>query len=129
MEQKPYWVSRKGWESTFSPVTDGLLDRTLPRSVRERRIRARLEKRIGYLVVRNAENLRWATLQNIDIAFRQFARELDDDLAETIDATRGAINAAYEKRTAHLDETAGDVARLRKVSEEISAAIAELRKG
>ncbi len=129
MRQEPYWVSRKGWESTFSPVTNELLDRALPRSMREKRIRARLEKQIAYLVVRNAENLRWATLQNIDATFRQFARELDTDLADTVDATQGAITAAYRKRKEHLNETTGEVARLQQASAEVAAALSDLEQG
>ena len=128
MRQEPYWVSRKGWESTFSPITKELLDRALPRAMREKRIRGRLDKQIAYLAVRNAENLRWATLQNIDTTFRQFARELDEDLAETIDATQGAITAAYRKRKEHLNETAADLARLQQASAEVAAAISDLRE-
>mgnify|MGYP001026384413 FL=1 len=128
MRQEPYWVSRKGWESTFSPVTNGLVDRALPRSMRERRIRARMEKQISYLVVRNTENLRWATIQNVDATFRQFGRELDADLAEAIDATKGAITAAYTKRKEHASGTAEDLARLQKASAEVASAISSLEQ-
>ena len=128
MRQEPYWVSRKGWESTFSPVTNGLVDRALPRSMREKRIRARLEKQISYLVVRNTENLRWATIQNVDATFRQFGRELDADLAEAVDATEGAITAAYTKRKEHASETADDLARLQKASAEVASAISSLEQ-
>ncbi len=128
MQQEPYWVSRKGWESTFSPVTNDLLDRALPRSMREKRIRGRLEKQISYLVVRNAENLRWATLQNIDATFRQFSRELDADLAEAADATRGAIAAGYQKRKERMDEAAADLTRLRQASAEVAAGILYLEQ-
>ncbi|MDV2482519.1 Dynamin family protein [Methanoculleus sp. Wushi-C6] len=128
MRQEPYWVSRKGWESTFSPVTNGLVDRALPRSMRARRIRARLEKQISYLVVRNTENLRWATIQNVDATFRQFGRELDADLAEAVDATEGAITAAYTKRREHASETADDLARLQQASGEVASAISSLEQ-
>ncbi|MBN1193866.1 MAG: dynamin family protein [Methanomicrobiaceae archaeon] len=126
MRQEPFWVSRKGWESIFSPITKELLDRALPRGMREKRIRKRLDAQIAHLVVRNAENLRWATLQNIDTTFRQFARELDEDLAETIDVTHGAITAAYRKRKEHLDETTADLARLQQASALVAAARSEL---
>jgi GTPase SAR1 family protein len=128
MRQEPYWVSRKGWESTFSPVTNGLVDRALPHSMRERRIRARLEKQISYLVVRNTENLRWATIQNVDATFRQFGRELDVGLAEAVDATEGAITAAYNKRKEHVSETADDLARLQKASAKVALAISSLEQ-
>ncbi len=128
LRQEPYWISRKGWESTFSPVTNGLIDRALPRSMREGRIRARLEKQITYLVVRNTENLRWATIQNVDATFRQFGRELDVDLAEVVDATEGAITAAYTKRKGHASEVAGDLARLQEASVEVTSAISSLEQ-
>lgn len=129
MRQEPFWVSRKGWESTFSPVTNNLVDRALPRSMRERRIRERLERQISYLVVRNTENLRWATIQNVDATFRQFGRELDTDLAEAVDATKGAITAAYTKRKEHVSETVNDLARLQKASAEIASAISSIELG
>jgi len=122
MRQEPFWVSRKGWESTFSPITQDLLDRALPRGLREKRIRKRLDEQITHIAPRNAENLRWATLQNINTTFRQFARELDEDLAEVIDATHGAITAAYQKRKEHLDETMAELARLQNASAMVAAA-------
>ena len=58
------------------------------------------------LVIRNLENLRWETLQNIDAAFRKFGMDLDANLGMTIDATHGAINSALEERKRHEENAA-----------------------
>ena len=124
MARQPYWVSRKDWSSLINPLSPDVMERVLPQAMRERRIRARLEKEIETLVIRNVENLRWATLQNIDAAFRVFSRELDEDLAHTIEATHGAIAAAYARRKEHADEIADTTGRLQQVSRELQALIA-----
>ena len=68
--RKPYWVEHD-WDSSFSPVSAEIIGRFLPQSLRENRVRDRLKKQIDPLVIRNLENLRWETWQNIDAAFRE----------------------------------------------------------
>ena len=126
LAREPYWVSRKSWSGSFGTISPDLIDRALPRSLREKRIRARTGKEIRSLVVCNVENLRWATLQNIDAAFRVFSRELDEDLAHTIEATHGAIAAAYSRRKEHEEETAGRIGCLQQASGRLQELIAGL---
>ena len=78
---------------------------------------------IQTLVIHNVENLRWATLQNIDAAFRVFSRELDEELAHTIEATYGAIEAAYTRRKEHADEIADGTQKLQKASGDLQTII------
>ncbi len=127
--REPYWVSRKGWSSSVSPLSPEVIDRALPRALREKRVRSRLEKEIDSLVVANVENLRWATLQNIDAAFRVFSRELDLDLQKTIDATHGAIRATYERRIIHEEETAATLGPLKAAAESLSGLIGQFGQG
>jgi len=112
MARKPYWVSRKDWSSFINPLSPEVIERAMPRAMREKRIRARLAKEIETLVIRNVENLRWATLQNIDAAFRVFSRDLDENIEKTIDATHGAIKATYERRKVHEEESASALQQL-----------------
>ena len=123
LAREPYWVSRKSWSGVLGTISPDLVDKALPRSIRERRIRARIGKEIQTLVVHNVENLRWATLQNIDAAFRVFSRELDEDLAHTIEATYGAIEAAYTRRKEHADEISDRTRKLQKASGDLQAII------
>ena len=96
----PYWVGHD-WDSTFSVIPAGTLGRILPVTLRSSRARDRLKKQIDILVMRNLENLRWETLQDIDAAFRKFGADLDADLGLAIDATHGAIESAFLQRTRH----------------------------
>ncbi|OPX71682.1 MAG: GTPase Era [Methanoregulaceae archaeon PtaB.Bin152] len=114
LAREPYWVSRKSWSGVLGTISPDLVDKALPRSIREKRIKTRIGKEIQTLVVHNVENLRWATLQNIDAAFRVFSRELDEDLAHTVEATYGAIEAAYTRRKEHADEIADRTRHLQK---------------
>ena len=114
--REPYWVTQK-WSETLNPFTEGALDKLLPASVRAVRLKRRLAEQVDELVQRNVENLRWATLQNLDAAFRRFEAWFDDRLAETIEATRGAIDTALLKRREHADRVRDDLARLQQGAE------------
>ena len=126
LAREPYWVSRKSWSGVLGTISPDLVDRALPRSIREKRAKARIGKEVQTLVVHNVENLRWATLQNIDAAFRVFSRELDDDLATTIEATYGAIEAACTRRKEHADEIADRIRTLQKASGDLQSLIGVL---
>ncbi len=123
--REPYWVTQK-WSETLSPFGEGALDKMLPAGLRAARLKRRLVEQIGELVERNVENLRWATLQNLDAAFRRFEGWFDDRLAEAIEATSGAIDAALLKRREHADRARNDLARLRQGAELLTALREEL---
>ncbi|RPI96631.1 MAG: Dynamin family protein, partial [Spirochaetales bacterium] len=95
--QEPYWVTHR-WHSSLVPIPEEWVDRIMPYRTRFKRIRKRINQQINDLVMFNVENLRWATLQNLDTTFRRFAAELDSRLGDTINATRGAIVAAMERK-------------------------------
>ena len=63
--EDPYWVTEK-IQTTLFPDASGLVDRMLPLQIRFRRRRARILLQIDELILRNAENLRWALLRGID---------------------------------------------------------------
>lgn len=124
--REPYWVTQK-WSETLNPLGEGALDKLLPAAARGARLKRRLAGQVDDLVQRNVENLRWATLQNLEGAFRRFAGWFDDRLAETIEATRGAIDAALSKRREQADRAQDDLGRLRQ-GVELLAAIREQLK-
>jgi GTP-binding protein EngB required for normal cell division len=125
MAREPFWVTQK-WDQTIGSLAGGSLDRLLPTTLRVARIKIRLTTEVGELVQRNVENLRWATLQNLDDAFRRFSGWFDDRIAEAIGATRGAIETALAKRREHAEQAQDDLTRLREAAKWITAAQRDL---
>ncbi len=109
--RQPYWVTHK-WSSSLNPLHAGLFDWILPAGLKRSLILKRLMAHLEDLIIHNVENLRWATLQNLDHAFRKFKSDLDDGLSETILATHGAIEAVIEHRKSHADNIAEEMSRL-----------------
>jgi len=120
--RKPYWVEHD-WDSSFSPFPALVISRLLPRSLRGSQVRNRIKKQIDTLVMRNLENLRWETLQNIDTAFRKFGADLDTNLGLTIEATHGAIRSALARRKRCEAESAERLFQLKNAAAEIQEMI------
>ena len=102
-KRRPYWVQRKRVPSLPVVVPEELIDKLLPAKARKTRLKKRLVRQVEALTRQNVENLRWATLQNLNDAFQRFATTLDQRFEETINATHGAIRAAYVKRKEHTE--------------------------
>jgi GTP-binding protein EngB required for normal cell division len=126
IKREPYWVTQK-WDETLDQVVLSAVDKLLPASVRAARLKRRLAGEIEDLVQRNVENLRWATWQNLEDAFRHFSAWFDARLAAAITATRGSIDAALAKRRDHARDAGDDLARLRDAAQWLEAAQRDLR--
>ena len=87
-------------------------------------MRKRLLEEIDAVVIRNVENLRWATRQNLEDAFRRFSAELDERLAMSLEATRGAMKKAFEQRKQHSNEIASEI----ETKQTILSRLAEIAK-
>ena len=112
IRKKPYWVLNT-WNTDPLPVLQSL------------------NQRLDRLVRRNVENIRWSTLQNLNISFAGFARRTRERLDETVTATRGAMEAAHERRQAHSGSIEAEVARVRDcmaVLEGLKSDLATLRQ-
>jgi hypothetical protein len=77
--------------------------------MRKRRMRKRLLEEIDAVVIRNVENLRWATRQNMEDTFRRFGAELDERLAISLEATRGAMKKALDQRKQHAEQVDSEI--------------------
>jgi hypothetical protein len=97
-----------------SPLPEGFLDRFLPRELKKPRIQKRLSEEIETLVIHNVENIRWATLRNLDDAFRRFSATLDERLRETAEATRSAMRATHLRRKENEDTVKPEVELLER---------------
>jgi len=116
---QPYWITHK-WNTSMNPIPAGLFDWILPFTIRRSVSIKRLMKQVDDLVLHNVENLRWATLQNLDSAFRKFTGSLDEGLRETIDATYGAIKAVIDQRKEHEESTAESLSEIESATAELS---------
>jgi small GTP-binding protein len=116
-KRRPYWVQRKRVPSLPVVVPEEVIDKLLPAKTRKTRLKKRLARQIEALTRQNVENLRWATLQNLNDAFQRFATTLDQRFEETINATHGAIRAAYVKRKEHTESIDENLRRLSVAAE------------
>ncbi len=82
IKKRPYWVLNT-WNTDALPVLKSA------------------EQRRDELVRRNVENIRWAMLQNLNVSFAHFAAKVRERLAETVAATRGAMDAARSRKKTH----------------------------
>lgn len=128
MKRRPHWVLRKRVPNLPIVVPEEALDKLLPSALRIGRLKKRLSRQIDTLVGHNVENLRWATLQNLNDAFRRYGLTLDQRFHETIAATHGAIQAAYIKRKEHAEAIVEDVARLESAAETLTKICEEIQK-
>ena len=117
---RPYWVTQK-WNTSVSPVPEGFLDRFLPPELRKHRLQKRLDEEVETLVTRNVENIRWATLRNLDDAFRRFSSNLEQQLKETADAIRDAMRAARAQREENKDAVQSELKRLEQKAAELTS--------
>lgn len=105
LEHEPYWVARKGWQTMIGVLTEGLSGKLLPLSIRKGKIQAEVKDNIMGLVLHNTENIRWATLQNINMTFLRFNSEFESDMERIIKATEGAVDTTLRFRTEHAEKT------------------------
>lgn len=106
--REPFWVTAAR-TSELNPIRPDAFDAVLPEAMRRKRMRKRLLEEIEAVVIRNVENLRWATRQNLEDTFRRFGAELDERLALSLDATRGAMKKALEQRKQHAEQVDCDI--------------------
>jgi len=107
-EREPFWVTAAR-TAELNPIPPGAFDQFLPARMRKTRTRKLLLEEIDSVVIRNVENLRWATRQNMEDTFRRFGAELDERLAMSLEATRGAMQKALERRKQHAEQVDSDV--------------------
>jgi len=93
---KPYWTTHR-WDSGFMPDTEGIFDRFLPKAIQKRNMLKRIETHIETLVMRNAENLRFSILQNINRLFASFTQSFELNITETISDIKQIIAKTAEK--------------------------------
>jgi hypothetical protein len=125
--QEPYWVT-ENIKATLIPDPSRLIDPFLPKAVRMKRLRARVIKDMQELVIRNAENLRWAILRGMNETFRRASVRFDEQLEDAIRATRNVIGDALARRRDTSFAVKPELVRLNRAIETLSAARKDLTK-
>jgi predicted GTPase len=98
--RRPYWVLNT-WNTDAIPMLKSM------------------DQRLDDLVRRNVENLRWSTMQNVNISFARFATRIKERLEETVAATQGAMKTASSRKKDHGETVAEELCRLEKVAGEL----------
>jgi predicted GTPase len=119
--QDPYWVTEQV-VSTFIPDLNRVIDRLLPAAFGKRRRRMRLITGVNDMIVRNAENLRWAILRGLDETFRAATTRLEERLEETMKVTTSIIEDALAQRRQHSLKMKNEQDRLDRSGAALTAA-------
>jgi hypothetical protein len=122
--EEPYWVT-ESTGSTLIPDPGRAIDRLLPMRLRRARLRKRLVQETEELILRNAENLRWAILRGLDDTFRTAAAGLEERLDEAIAATKGVIEDAVARRRDQSFVIDPEVERLDRAMSALDAVVEE----
>ncbi len=128
MKRRPHWVLRKRVPTLPIVIPEEALDKLLPGKIRINRMKKHLSRQLDTLVGHNVENLRCATIQNLNDAFHRFALTLDQRFVETIAATHGAIEATYVRRREHAEVIADDVARMESAAVDLTKICEEIQR-
>jgi len=76
---------------------------------------------VNDLVVRNAENLRWAIVQGIEDTVRKATTHLEGRLDQAINAIKRVIEDALARRNDRTVEVSSEIERLERVASDLQA--------
>jgi hypothetical protein len=111
LKRLPYWVSRDRVGSLI-PRVAGRLEWLLPQAKKIQSLQRRLLDETMVLVLKNVENLRWSSLQNLGAALRRFSGDIDHQFTQAVEATRHAIATACSQRDEEAGKVSDDVRRI-----------------
>ncbi len=111
--------------SDLDPLGQRLSRKLFSHNFRRKRTVTRLREESRKLLNKNVEQISWTLRRSLDESFRHFSAELKDQLENTIDATRRAINVAAGRRDAHCRDTAAEEIKLQQAVEKLE----QIRQG
>jgi tRNA U34 5-carboxymethylaminomethyl modifying GTPase MnmE/TrmE len=118
--EDPYWVTEK-INATLLPDPGRLVDRLVSLKQRRARLHSRIMNQANELIIRNAENLRWAIYRGIADTMVRAADHLDGRLRDALAATKGVIDDAVRRRNCHASETEAELSTLDRLVTELNA--------
>jgi hypothetical protein len=104
-----YWTTQK-WDSSLLPIPYRLMEKLLPKRIREARVHKRIKSQIESLVNYNVGKMRLEVQENIERAYTAFARNLDSSLQEIISSIHSALEIAITRKK-NQSATIADVVR------------------
>jgi GTP-binding protein EngB required for normal cell division len=117
--EEPYWVT-EDIDATLIPDVGKLVDSLLPLSAKRRRLRERLLRSTDQLIVRNAENLRWALLRGLEETFRAAAGHLEERLDDAVAATQTVIVRALSDQRDQSFAVQPEIAKLETAKQSLA---------
>lgn len=117
--RQPVWMKYK-WNSSLLPISPAWFDVLLPVQYRKRRIQKRIRRQIEYLASYNTGRIRGAMRDNIETAFRSFAREVEKRFDEIITATQEALKTALSKKNQQSESIQSEIQKLKDASDQLS---------
>jgi hypothetical protein len=126
--EDPYWVTESPSMSLL-PDPAPIIDRIVSLEKRRSRLYARLMKQIDELVIRNAENLRWAILRGIEETVLQAGDYFDEQMSQAIAATTGVIKDAVARRKIESSKSEQEIAPLEVLVGELRGIHDQLAQG
>ncbi len=109
--REPLLVRRR-WVTSFTEEAGFWLTRLLPGPLRAKRLERKIQEEIDYLVARNAEELRWATRQNVENAIRSFQARLEAQIDAAIHTIRTAVQTALDSQSRREARSVPELERL-----------------
>ncbi len=106
-----YWITQK-WDASFLPIPFGLLEKFLPKRVREARVHKRIKSQIVSLVNYNVGRMRLEVQENIERAYTAFARNLDSSMQEIISSIHIALKTAFTRKKDQSETIADEMREL-----------------
>ncbi|NLH15867.1 MAG: Dynamin family protein [Phycisphaerae bacterium] len=117
--RQPVWMKYK-WNSSLLPISPTWFDFLLPVLYRKRRIQKRTRRQIEYLASYNTGRIRGAMRDNIETAFRSFAREVEKRFDEIITATQQALKTALSKKNQQSESIQSEILKLKDATDQLS---------
>lgn len=114
------------WVTSFTEEAASWINRLLPPGLRMKRLERWLREDIDYLVARNVEELRWATRQNLEEAFRTFQGRMETQLEAVINVIRSSVRAALEHQTGRESQLMPELNRLEGFRQRLAQLLAVL---
>jgi GTP-binding protein EngB required for normal cell division len=106
-----YWITQK-WDTSFLPIPFGLLEKILPKRIRETRVHKRIKSQIDDLANYNVGKMRLEVQENIENAYAAFARNLDSSMQEIISSIHIALKTAFTRKKDQSETIADEMVEL-----------------
>ncbi|MGB7582543.1 MAG: hypothetical protein WBL85_08870, partial [Sedimentisphaerales bacterium] len=106
-----YWITQK-WDTSFLPIPFGLLEKILPKRIREARVHKRIKSQIDDLANYNVGKMRLEVQENIENAYAAFARNLDSSMQEIISSIHIALKTAFTRKKDQSETIADEMREL-----------------